>query len=88
MDFKLSTELKMLQKAVREFAVKKIKPNADQWDQDHYLPYKEVIKPMGELGFFWHCNSRRIWWRRHGMACCNDCYRRDCKSFIFIKSSS
>ena len=52
MDFKLSTELKMLQKAVREFAVKKIKPNADQWDQDHYLPYKEVIKPMGELGFF------------------------------------
>lgn len=52
MDFKLSTELEMLRKAVREFAKKKIAPNADQWDQDHYLPYKEVMKPMGELGFF------------------------------------
>ncbi len=52
MDFKLGTEHEMLRKAVREFAKKKIAPNADQWDQDHYLPYEEVIKPMGELGFF------------------------------------
>ncbi|MBI9092044.1 MAG: acyl-CoA dehydrogenase family protein [Desulfobacterium sp.] len=52
MDFKLSTELEMLRKAVREFATKKIAPNADQWDEDHYFPYKEVMKPMGELGFF------------------------------------
>jgi len=51
MDFKFSKELQMLQKAVREFAAKKIAPNADQWDADHYLPYKEVIRPMGELGF-------------------------------------
>jgi glutaryl-CoA dehydrogenase (non-decarboxylating) len=42
----------MLRKAVREFATKKIAPNADQWDEDHYFPYKEVMKPMGELGFF------------------------------------
>ena len=52
MDFELSKELEMLRKAVREFASKKIAPNADQWDAEHYFPYKEVIKPMGELGFF------------------------------------
>lgn len=52
MDFKLSKELEMLRKSVREFAVKKIAPNVDEWDKNHYLPYKEVMKPMGELGFF------------------------------------
>ena len=52
MDFTLSKELQMLQKAVREFATKKIAPNADQWDADHHLPYEEAIRPMGELGFF------------------------------------
>ena len=52
MDFGLSKELEMLRKAVREFATKKIAPNADQWDAEHYFPYKEAIKPMAELGFF------------------------------------
>ncbi|MFO7751486.1 MAG: acyl-CoA dehydrogenase family protein [Desulfobacteraceae bacterium] len=52
MDFKLSTEHEMLRKAVREFASKKIAPNADEWDKNHYFPYEEAIKPMGELGFF------------------------------------
>ncbi|MGD8542569.1 MAG: acyl-CoA dehydrogenase family protein [Desulfobacteraceae bacterium] len=52
MDFKLSKDLEMLRDAVREFAAKKIAPNADEWDANHYLPYKEVMKPMGELGFF------------------------------------
>ena len=52
MDFALSKELQMLKKAVSEFAAKKIAPYADAWDADHYFPYKEVIKPMGELGFF------------------------------------
>jgi glutaryl-CoA dehydrogenase (non-decarboxylating) len=52
MDFKLTKEQEMLRKAVREFAVKKIAPNADQWDREHYFPYKEAIRPMGELGFF------------------------------------
>jgi glutaryl-CoA dehydrogenase (non-decarboxylating) len=51
MDFKLTKELQMLKRAVREFAAKKIAPNADQWDADHYLPVKEVLRPMGELGF-------------------------------------
>ncbi len=40
---------------MREFAAKKIAPYADQWDADHYFPYEEVIKPMGELGFFGMC---------------------------------
>jgi glutaryl-CoA dehydrogenase (non-decarboxylating) len=52
MDFALSKELEMLRKAVREFATKKIAPNADEWDEKHYFPYKEAVKPMGELGFF------------------------------------
>ena len=52
MDFALSKELEMLRKAVREFAAKKIAPNADEWDKNHYFPYREAIKPMGELGFF------------------------------------
>lgn len=52
MDFGLSKELEMIRKAVREFAEKKIAPFADEWDKNHYLPIKEVMKPMGELGFF------------------------------------
>jgi glutaryl-CoA dehydrogenase (non-decarboxylating) len=52
MDFKLSKELEMLKKAVREFAKKKIAPNVDEWDENHHFPYKEAMLPMGELGFF------------------------------------
>ncbi|GBC62408.1 acyl-CoA dehydrogenase [Desulfonema ishimotonii] len=52
MDFKLSKELQMLQKEVRNFVNKKIAPNADQWDAENYFPYKEAVRPMGELGFF------------------------------------
>ena len=52
MDFKLSKEHQMLRDAVREFAEKKIAPYAGEWDQNNYLPYKEVLKPMGKLGFF------------------------------------
>ena len=52
MDFKLSKELEMLRKAVREFAKKKIAPNVDEWDENHHFPYKEAMLPMGELGFF------------------------------------
>ncbi|MFK5952871.1 MAG: acyl-CoA dehydrogenase family protein [Desulfobacterium sp.] len=52
MDFRLSTELTMLQKAVRDFAKKKIAPNADEWDAKDYFPYKEAVRPMGELGFY------------------------------------
>ena len=52
MQFALSKDLEMLRKSVREFAAKKIAPNAGEWDEKHYFPYKEAVKPMGELGFF------------------------------------
>ena len=52
MDFALDDELQMLREMARNFAAEKIAPFADEWDERHYLPYEEVIKPMGELGFF------------------------------------
>lgn len=52
MDFELSSELKMLQESVRDFAAKKIAPFVDEWDASHYFPYEEAIRPMGELGLF------------------------------------
>ncbi len=52
MDFSLSKDLQMLQKAVAEFARKKLAPHVDQWDADHYFPYQEAMRPMGALGFF------------------------------------
>ncbi|WP_020587845.1 glutaryl-CoA dehydrogenase Acd [Desulfobacter curvatus] len=52
MDFELSKELQMLQKEIRKFAKKEIVPFADQWDEEHYLPIKEVIRPLGEMGYF------------------------------------
>ncbi len=52
MDFELPEDLKMLQKMVREFAEEQIAPYADDWDEKHYMPYEEVIKPLAELGVF------------------------------------
>jgi len=52
MDFTLSDELQMLRDMVRDFAAEKIAPFADEWDEKHYFPYEEAIKPMAELGFF------------------------------------
>lgn len=52
MDFELSKELQMLQKEIRNFAKKEIVPFADQWDEEHYLPIKEVMRPLGEMGYF------------------------------------
>ncbi len=52
MDFKLSKELQMLQKEIRNFCKKQIAPNVDEWDEKHYLPIDEVMRPLGELGFF------------------------------------
>ncbi|MFO8010690.1 MAG: acyl-CoA dehydrogenase family protein [Dehalococcoidia bacterium] len=52
MDFQLSEDLQMLRQWVREFADEKIAPYADEWDEKHYLPYEEAIKPMAELGWF------------------------------------
>jgi len=52
MEFGLSEELEMLRTMVRDFAAEKIAPFADKWDEEHYFPYEEVVKPMGELGLF------------------------------------
>jgi glutaryl-CoA dehydrogenase (non-decarboxylating) len=52
MDFALSDELQMLREMARDFAAEKIAPFADEWDEKHYFPYEEVIKPIAELGFF------------------------------------
>lgn len=52
MDFELSEDLKMLRQTARDFAEEKIAPFADKWDEEHYFPYEEVIRPMGDLGFF------------------------------------
>jgi len=52
MNFDLSDELKMLQNTVRDFAQEKIAPFADEWDHKSYFPYKEAVKPMGDLGLF------------------------------------
>ncbi len=52
MDFALSEELQMLRDMARDFAAEKIAPFANEWDETHYFPYEEVIKPMADLGFF------------------------------------
>jgi glutaryl-CoA dehydrogenase (non-decarboxylating) len=52
MEFGLPEELEILRNMVRDFAAEKIAPFADEWDEKHYLPYEEAIKPMGELGLF------------------------------------
>jgi glutaryl-CoA dehydrogenase (non-decarboxylating) len=52
MDFALSEELQMLKDMVRDFIDEKIAPFADEWEENHYYPYEEAIKPMAELGFF------------------------------------
>lgn len=52
MEFELNEDLKMLREMVQDFVKNEIAPNADQWDEDHYFPYDEVVRQMGELGFF------------------------------------
>ena len=52
MDFSLSEELEILRKMVRDFAVEQLGPHVDEWDEAHYLPYEEAMKPMAELGLF------------------------------------
>jgi len=52
MNFALNDEMEMLRETVRRFAAGRIAPFANEWDEKHYFPYEEVIKPMGELGFF------------------------------------
>ncbi len=46
MDFALTEELEILRKMVRDFANDQIGPHVEEWDEKHYLPYEEAIKPM------------------------------------------
>ena len=52
MDFTLPKDLQMLQKEIRKFAKKQIEPYVEEWDEKHYLPIDEVMRPLGELGYF------------------------------------
>jgi len=52
MDFNLPEEIEILRKMVQDFMAKEVAPFVDEWDEKHYFPYEEAIKPMGELGFF------------------------------------
>src|SRR3972149_2465432 len=51
MHFELSDELKALVQVARDFAAEKIAPFVETWDAAHYFPYREVVKPMAQLGF-------------------------------------
>ena len=51
MDFNLTEEQRAIQEMVRQFAENEIAPNAHEWDEKEVFP-REVIKKMGELGFF------------------------------------
>ena len=49
MDFTLDSEHRMLQKMIRDFVEKEVKPRAAEVDQEHRFP-KETIEMMGPLG--------------------------------------
>src|SRR3954469_11078150 len=51
MDFQLDEELQAIQEAAREFAEKEVGPTVDEDDREHRFR-KDLIKKMGELGFF------------------------------------
>ena len=53
MKFELSDDLEMLRNVVREFATKQIAPNADEWDANHYFPYKEAIQLKNTAELKW-----------------------------------
>lgn len=49
MDFELKEEHRLLQKSVRDFAVKELKPNVAQRDEDAEFP-QDLIKKMADIG--------------------------------------
>lgn len=51
MDFKLSKEEQLIQKAAKEFAEKMIEPLAEEIDRTNVIP-KEIIEGLGDLGMF------------------------------------
>ena len=51
MEFKLSEDDLMMQEAAAELSAKRIKPNAEKWDEEEGLP-RDILDEMGELGYF------------------------------------
>ena len=49
MDFDLSTEQKLIQSTVRDFARQEVAPVAEELDRTHSFPY-EIVAKLGELG--------------------------------------
>ena len=49
MDFNLTAEQKLFQKAIREFCEKELKPIASKIDKEEYFPW-DMYKKMGKLG--------------------------------------
>jgi acyl-CoA dehydrogenase len=47
----LTEEHEMLRDQVRRFVAEKVKPAADQWEKDGFVP-REILREMGELGLF------------------------------------
>ena len=47
----LSSEHRMLQDTLRDFAEQELKPHAAQWAQNHTFP-AEALRKLGELGLF------------------------------------
>ena len=64
MNFDLSEEQQILQKAVRDLCERLIIPNAAKWDREERFPH-EVIAPMAENDRFMSCTSQKF-------ACVND----------------
>ena len=46
-----AAEYELLRDQVRKFVEKEIKPHADRWEEDGFIP-RPVLRRMGELGFF------------------------------------
>src|SRR3954471_22302048 len=49
MDFDLSPEHELLRDTVRQFALEKVAPAAEELDREHRFPY-EIVRELGELG--------------------------------------
>lgn len=51
MDFELSEDQRLMKEAAREFAAKKIKPFARQWDDQERVP-RETYADLAKMGYF------------------------------------
>jgi len=46
-----SKDHEMVRKAVKDFVIKELDPNADEWEEKKISPLHDIFKKMGELGF-------------------------------------